>query len=90
MIQFFFQGCPGTPPQPGPLDVNANVILLPVASGQCQGILPLTAAQFQDYGIVIAKNITGPATLQGVVFPVYLGIRGFIQVDKAFIFLETA
>ena len=60
------RGIFGSFPQAGTLDVHAYVVDIRVPEGQGYGVVSLAAAQFQDYGVAVAKHFGPPAALDGV------------------------
>ncbi len=54
-------------PETRPLDIDTYIIAGGIPLRQIYGIVSLTAAQFQDYRLVIPEEISSPASFQGMV-----------------------
>ena len=88
--QGILRGILGAFPQAGALDVHANVVDIRVPEGQGYGIVPFSAAQFQNDGIAVTEHLLPPMALDGVVVELELLGAGLLGQHGRCIRLQQA
>ena len=77
-------------PEPGSLDIHADVVLVWKPLRQGNGVFSLAAAQFQHYRVAVVEHLFVPVAFQRMLLAYHLVHPWLDEAFECLVFLEFA